>query len=78
MELNFDRPATYRIRVKGYLPESWSDRLGGMSVTEDRKCEHPATILVGRLLDQADLMGVLNVLYSLHLPLQSVEYLISE
>ena len=30
--------------------------------------------LVGRLVDQAALLGVLNALYGLHLPLLSVEY----
>lgn len=75
MELNFDGPATYRIRVKGHLPESWSDRLGGMVISFDSRDEPPATILCGRLLDQAALLGVLNALYGLHLPLLSVEHL---
>jgi hypothetical protein len=35
----------------------------------------PATTLFGRLRDQTDLIGVLNTLYDLHLPLLSVEYL---
>jgi len=30
--------------------------------------------LVGRLQDQAELAGVLNTLYEMHLPLLSVEY----
>ena len=75
MELNFDRPATYRICVKGDLPESWADRLGGMAITHEGEGEAPATILCGRLLDQGALLGVLTGLYSLHLPLLSVERL---
>ncbi len=78
MGLDFDRPATYRIRAKGHLPESWSGRLGGMTITCDREGEPPATILCGLLLDQAALLGVLNALYGLHLPLLSVEHLDSE
>ena len=39
---------------------------------EDRKT---LATLVGRLQDQAELAGVLNTLYELHLPLLSVEYL---
>jgi hypothetical protein len=35
----------------------------------------PVTILVGHLIDQASLAGVLNALYELHLPLLSVECL---
>lgn len=75
MEPHFDRPAKYRIRVKGYLPESWSDRLGGMAITDEGESGAPTTILCGRLLDQAALLGVLNALYGLHLPLVSVEHL---
>ena len=72
----FDRPGNYRIRVHGFLDESWSERLGGMYITtnkrEDRKT---VTILVGHLQDQAELAGILNSLYELHLTLLSVEYL---
>jgi hypothetical protein len=35
----------------------------------------PVTLLVGPLIDQAALSGVLNTLYELHLPLLSVENL---
>ena len=74
MELAFDLPATYRIRVKGHLDDSWSDRLGGMTIKAIREAEGAVeTILVGWLPDQAALCGVLNALYSLHLPLMSVE-----
>ena len=37
--------------------------------------EAPVTTLVGRLVDQAALFGVLNALYDYHYPLLSVEYL---
>jgi len=74
MELAFHLPATYKIRIKGYLDESWSDRLGGMAVeARAREGSAPETILVGWLPDQAALSGVLNALYELHLPLVSVE-----
>ena len=75
MELAFDLPATYRIRVKGYLDEQWSDRLGGMAIKAIGEAEGAVeTILVGWLPDQAALSGVLNALYDLHLPLVSVEW----
>ena len=74
MELAFDLPATYRIRVKGYLDDRWSDRLGGMAIEAIGEAEGVAeTSLVGWLPDQAALCGVLNALYDLHLPLVSVE-----
>lgn len=31
--LTLDAPATYRIRVKGLLDSSWSDRLRGLEIT---------------------------------------------
>jgi len=70
----FDLPATYRIRVKGYLDDRWSDRLGGMEISSiDQDEGARETILVGWLPDQAGLCGVLNALYNLQLVLLSVE-----
>jgi hypothetical protein len=72
-------PAIYRICVRGKLDKSWSDRIGGMQVTETVGSDgQPETILVGRLADQAALSGILNTLYELHLPVLSVECLASE
>ena len=75
--LKLHTPARYRIRVNGYLHPSWSDRLDGMSITTTGEAdEAPVTTLVGLLLDQAALMGVLDTLYNYyHCPLLSVEYL---
>ena len=69
-------PAVYRIEVRGRLDADWSNRLEGMTITH---CRRPggevATVLVGRLPDQAALAGVLNTLYELHLPMLSMEFL---
>jgi len=67
-------PATYRIEVEGLLAESWSDRLAGMRITaRNRSDQTTVTTLVGRLRDQAELSGVLNSLYDLHLSILKVE-----
>ncbi len=72
----FDKPGNYRIRVQGALDESWSERLGGMYITTNRQVDQKmVTTLVGRMQDQAELAGVLNTIYELHLSLLSVEYL---
>ena len=73
----FDRPGKYRIRVQGFLDESWSERLGGLRITACALKDHegPITELVGQVRDQAELAGVLNSLYELHLTLLSVEHL---
>ncbi|MGA7877378.1 MAG: hypothetical protein WCA08_17090 [Desulfoferrobacter sp.] len=71
-----ERRGRYRIVVKGYIDESWSDRLAGMCITAG-EVEHgePTTRLVGYLRDQAQLCGVLNSLYDLHLAILLVEHL---
>jgi hypothetical protein len=79
-EYTFDKPGNYRIRVQGMIDESWSERLGGLLITsggiEDQKGS--VTELVGQVRDQAELSGVLNTLYELHMTLLSVEYLNSD
>ena len=74
--LKFETPATYRIRVTGHIDDSLSVQLGGMIITRAFTADgRPMTILVGHLIDQAALSGVLNELYELHLPLLTVESL---
>lgn len=64
-----DRPANYRITARGTMPEGWRDRFGGMTVSAG----DPATItLEGWLPDQAALVGVLDALFELHLPIVQV------
>jgi hypothetical protein len=64
-----DKPAVYRIRVKGILPDSAIDRLGGMEITVRTS---DSVTIEGRVTDQAALVGVLNTLYELRLPIQEV------
>ena len=73
MDLELYTPAVYRIQVKGYLDKRWSDRLGGMDIQVSQCGGVQKATLVGRLPDQAALLGVLNTLYNLHLPLLSLE-----
>jgi hypothetical protein len=72
----FDRPGNYRIRVQGFLDESWSERLGGLRITTStRGDQKTVSTLIGQVRDQAELAGVLNSLYQRHLTLLSVEHL---
>ena len=72
--VKFEGPATYRIVVLGFLRESRSDILAGMRITsESRGDQKPVSTLIGRLVDQAELSGVLNTLYEMHLAILSVE-----
>jgi len=76
----FSSPGNYRIRVLGSLDESWSERLGGLRITacSPREQVGPTTELCGKVRDQAELAGLLNSLYELHLTLASVEMLNDE
>ena len=77
--LTLGMPATYRIRVQGFLEKRWAERLGGMNISaRSREGQVPVTVLVGRMRDQAELLGAVNSLYELHLPILSVEILSSE
>jgi hypothetical protein len=72
-KLTLDRPANYQIKVPGHLDESWSDWAGRMTVTVERDDDGlPITTLTGAI-DQAELHGLLRRLYSLGLPLISVQ-----
>jgi len=73
--LTLDRPATYQIKVPGELDENlldWSDKL--RVVIENDPSGMPVTSLTGSF-DQAALQGLLRWLYSMGLPLISVNCL---
>jgi hypothetical protein len=73
-EIEFGGPATYRIVVKGEMGDEWSDRLAGLAISVSRnEAGSPHTTLFGPLRDQAQLNGVLETLYGLHLPILRVE-----
>jgi hypothetical protein len=73
-ELTVDKSAVYCIRVIGFVDESWSARLGGMTIAASSQAgKKIVTTLSGKLIDQAALFGVLKALYDMRLPLLSVE-----
>jgi hypothetical protein len=59
----------YRIRVKGHLDPRWSEWFGGLTIRNRAGGEAE---LVGRLVDQAALHGVLTRVRDRGLPLISV------
>jgi len=78
-KVNFEKPGKYRIDVKGLLDDRWSDRLAGMRIiTSGAEGDASVTTLIGSLRDQAQLSGVLNSLYDLHLPILLVQFIQEE
>ena len=77
--LTIDNPAKYKIDVQGFLEEVWADRLAGMKMTMNIPGDKgPVTTLVGQVRDQAELIGVLNGLYELRMPILSLELIDTE
>lgn len=67
--------ALYRIVVQGTVDKEWSERLGGMDITSISQASGvPQTELRGFVRDQAELSGILETLYELHLPILKVEH----
>ena len=60
---------TYCFRVEGHLADRWSDWFGGMAI---HRQEDGTTVLVGPVVDQAALHGVIARIRNLALPLLSV------
>jgi hypothetical protein len=69
-KLTLSRPATYQIKVPGHLDASLADWVGRMTLAVESDGS-PVTTLTG-VVDQAALHGLLRQLYSLGLPLISV------
>jgi hypothetical protein len=71
-KLTLDRPAVYEIKVPGKLDESWTQWDGKVTVTVESEGEGMPVTALTCILDQAALHSLLRRLYSLGLPLISV------
>jgi len=60
----------YRVQVRGHLDDRWSDWLGGLAV---QRQDDGTTVLVGPVVDQAALHGVIACIRDLGLPLLAVD-----
>jgi hypothetical protein len=59
----------YELQIKGHLDDRWSDWLGGLNI---QRQDDGTTVLVGPLVDQAALYGVIIRIRDLGLSLLSV------
>jgi len=64
----------YEFRVEGRLDIRWSEWFEGLAMRYevDEESNLPVTVLIGPILDQSHLHGVLEKISSLNLKLQSV------
>jgi hypothetical protein len=74
--INMFDPAIFSIRIQGKLGESWSEYFGAQSIqVEVDEAGLSSTILISEPVDQAALIGMINHLNGLGLPVVSVECL---
>ena len=62
-------PEWYEIRIKGHLDDKWADWFEGLTITREDNGE---TLLIGPVVDQAALHGLLRKVRDLGMPLLSV------
>ena len=77
-KLTLDGPTSHQIKVPGELDARWSDWVPGMTITFECEGEGPPVTTLTATIDQAALQGLLRRLYSLGLPLISVNRLESQ
>lgn len=64
-----DQAMIYQIRIRGHLGQQWLDWFEGLTI---RLEEDGSTLLIGPIIDQAALHGILKKVRDLGLPLLSV------
>ncbi len=62
----------YEIKLKSHLSESWADWFDGMTFSHEKD---GTTKLIGKIIDQAALHGLLKKIRDLGLPLLSVNHI---
>ena len=72
-KLTLDQPITYQIKIPELLDEGWSDWEGVMTVRGESDDHGLLSTTLTGTFDQAALQGFLRYLYSLGLPLISVQ-----
>ena len=71
-ERNLPENTVYELKLKGHLSNQWADRFEGFQFTHE---EDGTTTMVGLVIDQAALHGLLKRIRDLGLPLLSINQL---
>jgi len=67
-------PAVFAIRIQGEIGENWAGYFGARTISvEQGEAGFPVTVLTTEPMDQAGLVGLINHVNMLGLPLVSVE-----
>jgi hypothetical protein len=72
MKQTSQEKATYQIRLKGHLPDNWSDWFDGFTIDNQPTGE---TVLTGEIVDQTALYSLLQRIRDLGLTLIEVKRL---
>ena len=73
-KISMHAPAVYRICIQGELDESWFEYFGARSASaEVDESGNTVTIIISEPMDQGALVGLVNHLNALGIPLISVE-----
>jgi len=71
-------PAVFAIRIQGEIGKDWVEYFGARTISTERGVTgFPLTVLTTEPLDQAGLVGLINHVNMLGLPLVSVECLLA-
>lgn len=71
-----DTPATFRVRVQGTPSHEWvKEMFGDVAVVTDEAAGGAQTEVVGEMVDQAALLGLINAFYNYGYAVISVERL---
>jgi hypothetical protein len=73
-EPGMTQQATYHILVRGKVSDHWSSWFNGSTILVERgSAGNSNTLLTCQVRDQAELLGILNRINSLNLPLLQVK-----
>ena len=73
-KISMHAPAVFRICIQGELDDSWFEYFSAQSASvEEDKTGNSVTVIISEPMDQGALVGLVNHLNSLGIPLISVE-----
>ncbi len=74
-DISFSGPATYRIVIKGRIPDSYYGRFGSMQIQVIQSKDQFETVLIGIIADQSQLAGILSIFFHLRMPIKNIALL---